>query len=91
MVKKMAKCMQCGESILFIETEKGNKMPCDRELIPFWAEPKAPKRIVTMLGKVLACHYEGDIQELSGHGYIPHFATCEEYKKNKRIKQNIGA
>jgi len=80
----MAKCNYCNENIIFITTERGKQMPCNTELILFWATPKAAGKIVTKSGKVLSCNFEGSPNEFTGVGYVPHFATCVEYKREQK-------
>lgn len=89
----MAKCKGCGKEIIFIGTVGGKRMPCDPEEIMYWEDGKAKGKIVTPNGMVLSCRFEGNPEEATGIGYIPHWATCtkaDAFKRrgNKIEKQN---
>lgn len=72
----MTKCKSCGKPIIWVKTPSGRSMPCDPELVPYCAVPKAKDKIVTPAGSVLSCEYKEDGQGATGLGYIPHWATC---------------
>lgn len=77
----MAKCKGCGQEIIWI----GN-MPCDPEQVTYWQKPKAKGKVVTPNGVILSCEFDGDLQQATGVGYIPHWATCPDADKFRRRK-----
>ena len=82
----MARCRSCGAEIIWVKTRAGRDMPCDPGLIPFWAKLKAKDKVVTQEGDVVSCLLEGDPQEITGVGRVPHWATCPFSKQHKRKK-----
>lgn len=82
----MAKCKSCGAEIYWQETKAGKNMPCDPALVPFWAKFKAKDKVVTPEGDVVSCLLEGDPEEMTGVGRIPHWATCPNAAQHKRRK-----
>ncbi len=80
----MPKCRKCGKEIIFIKTSAGKSMPCDAEQVMYWADKKGKQRVVTPNGEVVACRLDGDSQEATGIGYIPHWGTCPNAKDFKR-------
>jgi len=81
------KCRFCRKEIRWIVTEKGAKMPCDPTPVKYWQQEKASGKVVLQNGKVVSCVFEGNSEEATGMGYIPHFSTCKAYKKNKGAKK----
>jgi len=79
----IVKCKFCNAPIRWITTVKGKKMPVDGDSRPYWLKPKGSKRIVTAHGEVFSCEYEGEGKE-SGHGWVPHYASCP---RNKQLKK----
>ena len=67
----MATCKGCGARIIWI-----GKMPCNPEQTVYWEKAKAKGKIVTPNGMVLSCEFDGDLQNATGIGYVPHWATC---------------
>ena len=88
--KKPPKCDICGQPITFIKTANGRFMPVDLELVPFWIDHKALGRIITKSGVTISCNFKGIGSEMSGVGHIPHFATCKEFSRKKRLKETAN-
>lgn len=80
----MATCSGCGARIIWIQTQRGKKMPCDPRPVPYWAKEKAPGKIVTPNGAIISCEFTGDIATVTGTGFIPHWATCPKSKAFKK-------
>ena len=72
----MPKCNYCDTELIFIETVKGGKMPCEAGLIPIWQTVKGRKKAVTENGEVVSCEYEPVAFIGQSLGYIPHWANC---------------
>ena len=72
----MTTCKSCGAEIIWVKIAGGNRMPCDPDLVPYWAKPKAKGKVVTPNGEVLSCDFDGDLQQATGLGYVSHWATC---------------
>lgn len=81
-----SKCKGCGKPIIWIKTARGKSMPCDDELVMYWAKQKAAGKVVTPNGEVISCEFEGDISEVTGLGYISHYATCPSAGQFRRGK-----
>lgn len=77
-------CKGCGKPIIWVPTPGGKAMPCDPEPLTYWERPKAPGKIVTPNGETLSCIFEGDLQNATGIGYRPHWASCPKYKDFKK-------
>lgn len=77
----MAKCRVCGKEIQFITTTNQRKMPTDTRPTMYWEKKGAKGKIVTPNGEVLSCEFEGEQSNATGYGYMPHFASCKNYKK----------
>ena len=58
-------------------------MPVDPEPVLYWVVPGGAARIVTPEGKTLACALKGDLRDVTGLGYVPHWATCAEQQSIK--------
>ena len=80
----MARCRSCGAEILWIATTAGKMMPCNPLGVRYWAQPKAKGKIVTPNGEVLSCVFEGEEQQATGIGYVPHFSTCKGANRHRR-------
>lgn len=80
----MATCSGCGAQIIWIQTQRGKKMPCDPKPVPYWAKEKAPGKVVTPAGALVSCEFTGDLATATGVGYIPHWATCPKSKAFKK-------
>lgn len=52
-------------------------------MVTYWEKPGAAGKVITPNGMTLSCEFEGDIQNATGIGYRPHWATCPEAKKFK--------
>ena len=74
------KCKFCSLPIRWLITTNGKKMPVDAYSRPYWKVPKGKMRIVTGVGEVFACEYQGEGKP-DGHGYTPHHGTCSRFKK----------
>ena len=59
-------------------------MPCDPEPVIYWQVPKAKGKVVTPNGEVLSCVFEGDLDDATSLGYVPHWATCPSADKHRR-------
>ena len=52
-------------------------MPCDAQPVTYQAQSKTKDKIVTQNGEVISCIIgPADINNATGIGYIPHWATC---------------
>lgn len=80
----MATCSGCGAQIIWIQTQRSKKMPCDPKPVPYWAKEKAPGKVVTPAGALVSCEFTGDLATVTGVGYIPHWATCPKSKAFKK-------
>ena len=73
----MSRCKACGAPIVWIKTPGGKSMPCDAQPVTYKAQSKAKDKIVTQNGEVISCIIApADINQATGIGYIPHWATC---------------
>ncbi len=84
----MAKCKGCGKEIVFIRTESGKSMPCDIDKIMYWEDKKAKGKIVTSNGMVISSKFDGEPEEATGIGYLPHWSTCPNAKEFKKGRWN---
>lgn len=97
----MSMCRKCGKPIQFIKMESGKYMPCDVDLVEYWAEEGAPGKVITQRlketpngkmeyeGIVVSCQFDGDKNKSSGFGHISHFATCsvaDSFRKEESKK-----
>lgn len=71
-------CRGCGKQILWTRTPAGKKMPCDPEVIFFTHGGK--ETFVTPEGAVT----RGERGKEGQIGYVPHWATCSEWKRFKK-------
>ena len=90
-MSNMAKCRECGKEIRWIKTTAGKAMPVDPEPVTYWAVAGGASRIVTPEGKTLACALKGDLRDVTGLGYVPHWATCAEQQACKKAKTSAKA
>lgn len=75
----MTYCKACGASIIWIKTTGGKSMPCDTKPVTYKAQNKAKDKIVTQNGEVISCVIgPRGINQATGIGYIPHWATCPQ-------------
>lgn len=72
-------CRGCGKQIIWTRTPAGRNMPCDPELITFTAG-KGNETFITPDGQTK----RGARSEEGEQGYIPHWATCPNWKQFKR-------
>lgn len=86
----MSKCKYCGGKIEWVKTLSGRMMPCDPKIIPYIFISSSNEKIVTMEGGVLNC-VTANVQpyEATGFGRKPHFATCKNYQKPKKVINKI--
>lgn len=77
-------CRGCGARIVFIKMGTGKYMPCDPVPVYYKKDLNGPDRIVLECGVVISGIITKDINEASGAGYIPHWATCPKANKFKR-------
>lgn len=80
----MATCKGCGAEIIWIETPKGKRMPCDPVKVPYWEKKGAPDKVVTPDGEVISCELRGTLSKATGVGYIPHWRTCPDAGRFRR-------
>ncbi len=78
---KRGRCRECGALIVWIKTTAGKSMPCNADPVAYWAKPKAPGKVVTPNGEVISCEFSGVPNDVTGYGYIPHWATCPAAKR----------
>lgn len=72
----MSKCKACGAEVIWIRTLKGKNMICDKEPVMYWGKKGSKQKVITKNGEVLSCVFEGDPQQATGIGFIPHWSTC---------------
>lgn len=72
----MATCKGCGAQIVWIKTPGGKSMPCDPEPVVYWEREGAKGKVVTLNGIVHSADLDGDPDNGTGIGFIPHWATC---------------
>ncbi|UZD44265.1 hypothetical protein [Selenomonas sputigena] len=80
----MARCRACGKEIRWIKTLAGKAMPVDPKPVLYWEIQGGSERIVTPEGKIVSCALKGKVKNVTGLGYIPHWATCSEQQSIKR-------
>lgn len=74
----MAMCKSCGSEIIWIQTLRGKRMPCDAGKVPYWQKEKGPEKVVTPDGEVVSCELGGVLNNATGFGYVPHWRTCPD-------------
>ena len=85
----MAKCKGCGRPIIWIMSSGGKMIPCDPTEVLYWKRAKARGKIVTKNGEVVSCDLDaGIMEEPTGIGYVPHWATCPVADRFKRTKED---
>jgi len=77
-------CRGCGKPLCWIKTAAGKSMPCDPEQVRYWQKQGGSKKIVTPHGEVVSAETEGELENVTGIGYISHFATCPRSGDFKR-------
>lgn len=84
----MTRCKACGARIEWMRTAAGRSMPCDRELVWYWADPQGDARVINHGGDVVRCFLRGARDEATGLGRVPHWASCTkpEAMRSKRRK-----
>lgn len=85
-VTSMAKCKSCGAEIVWVEMPSGKAMPCDPAIIMYWASIKGRHTIITPNGETVRCELDGDLNNSTGVGYVPHWATCPNAAQHRRRK-----
>ena len=71
----MSICAYCGDTVLWVTTAKGKKMPVNPGLVDYWAKRGGKSKIVTPRGDVVSGEMMGE-GPATGQGYTSHFATC---------------
>lgn len=79
-------CKHCGAPIVWIKTEKGKSMPCNKTMVPFWENPDAKGKVVLMNGKIISCSFDGPRDQVTNFGYISHFASCSGARDFRNAK-----
>lgn len=69
-----------------METRAGKKMPCDPGLVPFWADVRGKGTVITMYGDTVKCKFDGNPEEITNVGRVPHWATCPNAAQHRRTK-----
>lgn len=77
-------CKLCGAKIQFIRTPAGKYLPCNPRAVTYYKGRYNKNRIVTPAGKVIACELSGDVSQVAGIGFIPHWASCKGNSKSVR-------
>lgn len=78
---KLSRCRSCGAPIIWIKTENNRNMPCNPERVMYRAVRGGRERIVTDSGKIEVSELVTDPTQADGEGYIPHWATCPNFRK----------
>ena len=86
LMSSIAKCKECGKEIRWIKTTAGKAMPVDPKLVPYWVTAGGTGRIVTTEGKTLSCAWKGDMRDITGMGYVPHWATCAARQEERKAR-----
>ena len=75
-----SRCKRCGAEIVWIRTPSGKNMPCDAAERAYMADENGKSTVVQPNGKTVRCTLPdgGTIKpsDLTGLGYVPHWATC---------------
>ena len=82
----MAVCRSCGAEIIWQKMKSGKVMPVDKQMVSFWADRTAKASIVTTTGEVVKCRLSGERDEVTGFGYVSHFATCPNARAHRKKK-----
>lgn len=71
-------CEECGKELLWIRTASG-LVPCDYDgPVPYWANKRSTRKILTRDGEFVRCELEGDPGQVTGTGYVLHRLTCKK-------------
>lgn len=81
-------CKLCGANIQFIRTPAGKYLPCDPRAVTYYKGQYNKNRIVTPAGKVVACELTGNVSQVAGIGFIPHWATCKASQRSAKVRKN---
>lgn len=84
--RQATRCQRCGEFIVFVRTERGKQMPCDQRQRAFIKDPNGKTMIMTRAGKLIRCYLTDDVESATGFGYLPHFASCSESRRQRTEK-----
>lgn len=79
-----SRCKSCGAPLVWVKMQSGWDMPCNPNLVQFWANPNAKGRVITTTGEVVPCDFEGPLEKMTNVGYIPHWATCPHADRHRR-------
>jgi hypothetical protein len=83
-------CRSCGAKVIWTETERGRRMPVDKEASPegnlllMHRAGRAPLAVYQTKEALEALAKEGGLQQ--HRLYVSHFATCPQSKKWKTKK-----
>lgn len=69
---------------MFVRMPDGRSIPCEPALIPFWWEPEGAETFLTQDGEWIRGSRDGDPEELTDVGYIPHREDCRRAGGNRR-------
>jgi len=75
-------CKFCGAEILFIETAKGGKMPCEARKIQVWRTDKGKITACNDRGETFKCSTESSPFVASEYAYPVHWQNCTGQKNN---------
>lgn len=74
----MSICKLCGKEVTWIKTKSGKNMPVEPRIVPYWDGVYNRNRVVTEYGEVVACELRGNVSDVRGFGYIPHWTSCKK-------------
>ena len=80
----MGTCRGCGAPIRWIRTQGGKAMPCEPEPVTYWQSATGLYKLIPPNGEVVSASLEGDLQRVTGIGYVSHFATCPKAGKFRK-------
>lgn len=82
----MARCKSCGREIVWVQMQSGSMMPCDPAIIMYWGSIRGKHTIITPNGETVRCELDGPLNDSTGVGYVPHWATCPNADSHRRRK-----
>lgn len=87
-VREATYCNRCKRLIVFIQTEKGKLMPCEASAVPYLADERGDKQILTDRGKLVRCRLLApeEKEACSGFGFVPHFSNCVSREAQERLE-----
>jgi hypothetical protein len=81
-------CNVCGAPVKWIKTRGGKNMPCDPKPVNYWKREGAAGKVITAAGDVVSCLFEGYLSNVTGQGFISHFATCKGAARVKAAQKS---